>query len=889
MTGEQISHYKVLDKIGGGGMGVVWQAEDLSLGRMVALKFLAPELAQDALALDRFMREARSAAALNHPNICQVYEAGSADGQAFIAMELLEGQTLRERLDGRSVRLNQLLDWSYQIADALDAAHTRGIVHRDIKPANLFLTARGTVKVLDFGLAKVTTEKRLASMSTMGSAPTSDHLTSPGTTIGTVAYMSPEQASGEELDARTDLFSFGVVMYEMATGKLPFFGNTSAAIFGAILHKEPPPVTAINAELPPELGRIVGKALEKDREIRYQSAAELRADLKRLKRDTESGATAVSVSAQRTAAVPTTAAPARRRNQAILLGAAVGALGLIAAIAIYVLTSHRNLASSLSLQEMHVSRLTVGGQSALAAISPDGRYVVHVKSDGGKQSLWLRQTATTSNVQIVAPADVTYIGLTFSPDGDFIYYVPRQRMAGMNELIVMPVLGGSPQKLVNDVDSAVAFSPDGKRMAFIRNNNANGGDLITVDRNGTDAKVVARVTGDSRFQDAPSWSPDGKLIAVPVLRLTGGYRSEFLAYPVAGGRPINLSSQTYFNAGDEAWLPDGSGIMLIGGEPGNLTSQQLWVAEYPGGKTRKLTNDLNNYAGISMTADAKQFVSVVHETRSQMWVVTPGSATAQPAQLNDPAAGRNGIAVMPDGRLLYPSVQPKGIELWTCNADGSNAQALVTGFKITIYPVVSPDGETIVFSAAKDNNINLWRVNGDGSNLRQLTDGQFELFAQIAGNWVYYSTIADGNPRLARIAIDGGAREFVGDVALGRAAFSNATVTSDGTRVLYARLNPDSNQIEIVIAGLPDTKVQKILPLVYSFGWTPDGRGITFVRSQNGVDNLWAMPPEGGPPVQLTRFASEHILRYAWSADGKRIATVRGTTSNDVVLFSSAR
>ncbi|HKD90558.1 MAG TPA: protein kinase, partial [Terriglobales bacterium] len=693
MTGQQISHYRIVEQIGSGGMGRVWQAEDLTLGRMVALKFLAPELACDPQALDRFMREARSAAALNHPNICQVHEAGSADGQAFIAMELLEGQTLRERLDGRPVRLNQLLDWSYQIADALDAAHSRGIVHRDIKPANLFLTTRGTIKVLDFGLAKVATEKRLASMSTIGSAPTSAHLTSPGTTIGTVAYMSPEQASGEELDARTDLFSLGVVMYEMATGKLPFTGNTSAAIFGAILHKDPVPIKVLNTDLPPELGHIVSKTLEKDRDIRYQRSAELRADIKRLKRDTESGVSPVAATSQHAAAAPAV----EKKRRWLPVAATVVVLALIAAAAAYFLSSRHRLAASLSLQDLDVQRLTNTGHATAAAISPDGRYVVHVVTQAGKESLWLRQTATSSNVQIIPPADVTYEGLTFSPDGNFIYYVPREREAGLNELFVMPVLGGSPQKLVSDVDSAVTFSPDRNHIAFVRNHNASGGDLMVADRNGHDEKVIGSVAGDTQYRGDPSWSPDGKIVAAGVLHLAGGYHSEILGFPLAGGQAVKLSSQEFLNAGNAAWLPDGSGLVFAGDD--KFSSPQLWVAKYPGGSTRKLTNDLYGYNDVSVTSDGRQFVSVVVQSQSQMWIAKPDAASSQALPLGDSRAGRNGVTFMPDGRLLYSTNQNDSLEIWTCNADGSNPQPLARGFKFAIYPAVSEDGKTIVFTA----------------------------------------------------------------------------------------------------------------------------------------------------------------------------------------------
>ena len=875
MLGQTISHYRVIEKLGGGGMGVVYKAEDTELGRFVALKFLPEDVAQDPQSLERFRREARAASALNHPNICTIHEIGKHGDQSFIVMEFLDGMTLKHRIGGKPLEIETVLLLGIEIADALDAAHSDGIIHRDIKPANIFVTKRGHAKILDFGLAKVTPvlgKVGVDALTAQSTVSMEEHLTSPGTMLGTVAYMSPEQVRAKEMDARTDVFSFGAVLYEMATGALPFRGESSGVIFKAILEGTPTSAVRLNPDVPAELERIINKALEKDRNLRYQSAAEMRADMQRLKRDTESG---------KTGGTEVPAQVGRKRN----LRLAVAAF-LVASVAVAGGLYYWPAPKAMPFQKTGITQLTTSGNVTIAAISPDGKYVAYVTNESGfadehlKDTLWVRQVGTGSDVQVTPPADEKYTGLTFSRDGDFLYATkldPKDK--GLGFLYKIPALGGTAKRLITDVDSKVTLSPDGKQLAFVRNLQArNESAVMAANEDGSGERQLA-VSKLPNFFVFVAWSPNGKTIATATFNSESGNRVSPIEIPVQGGAERPLTQTRWSEVGDSEWVSDGRGLIVnpqeqSGGMGGR---SQFGYLSYPSGEFRRITNDLNNYIGVSLTADSRALATLQWETPSDAW--TAPIAEADSAKPITSGGHTLSPTWSPDGRIVCLKDAGGVTNVWVMESNGHNARQLTFNTEIVSYfPRVSPDGHYIVYTGN-----HIQRVDMDGNNPKQLTNSNAwdSLDFSPDGKWVVYT-----GKGIWKVPIEGGE-----PVRLIDGEAKQPAISPDGRWIAYSYHDKEATPPQGVAVSELDGEhsTKHFDATTSSLHWDADGRSLLYTKNEGGVDNIWRQPIAGGTPTQITHFTSDLIFSFNVSQEGRRLVIERGRTIGDAVLIRDLR
>ncbi|HXG63613.1 MAG TPA: protein kinase [Blastocatellia bacterium] len=966
MISQTISHYRILKKLGAGGMGEVYKAQDITLGRPVALKILPAHLVEDADRVRRFIQEAKSASALNHPHIITIYEIGQAQADAtgegesqdanspgasastngarlihYIAMEFIDGTTLSAKIHREKTELKKLLEFLTQTADGLAKAHAAGIVHRDLKPDNIMITEDGYAKILDFGLAKLvepqeSPDGKLSSEDLEEAATAMMDRTRPGVVMGTIGYMSPEQVQGKAVDQRSDIFSFGCILYEAATGVKPFAGDSAIDTMHRIVYTPAPLLREKNPNAPVELQRIIRKCLAKDPAERYQSIKDAALDLRELVKEydsqplvsgaypqmTSSGEHAQApiigpvsqpsstnsqpqdvvtgeqkslVSGPVSGAVPVPPQPQRGKRAFLWIPLVAGlAIAIIVGL-LFVLRSYKGSTklTGPAFQNTRITKLTSTGKSGNAAISPDGKYVAHVVNDAGQSSLWVRQVATLSNVQIIPPAEVNYIGLTFSPDGNYVYYVKGEKGQLFHDLFQIPVLGGNPKKLIADIDSAVTFSPDGKRFAFLRGYPLEGEfALMVANADGTGEQKLAAHKLADRFLQA-AWSPDGKVIACTTQSLEGGFHTKMVAVRVADGAETPVGAQKWRFTAGLGWLADGSGLMVsaIDQTPGS-NQFQIWHLSYPGGEARRITNDLNNYAGVSMPSDSSALVTLQTDASANVFIAPGGDASAA----RQVTSGTNTLLQVfwtPEGKIVYVTDAGGNLDIWMMDADGKNQKQLTADAGINVFASASPDGRHIFFSSNRAGNagiLNVWRMDSDGSNAKQLTSGEGEYWPVCTpdGKWVIYTSATRAErPGLWKIPAEGGEPVRISDkIAL------QPVLSPDGKLIAcwYSSgdpLNPPKVAIIPVEGGEPIRMIDvKGFNFELSrYRWSPDGKALLYVENRGGVSNIWRQPLDGSPAKQVTDFQTDIIFSFDWSRDGRQLACARGVTTTDAILI----
>ena len=875
--GARVSSYRIVRLLGRGGMGEVYEAYDERLKRRVALKTLPQSLASDAPRIERLKREARAASALNHPNILTIYDFGREGDTEFIVSELVEGVSLRQLIGNLSASL--AIDYARQIGEALQAAHAAGIVHRDVKPENVMVRPDGYIKILDFGLAKVTS---LETKSDTGELPFQADPSVPGLLIGTVSYMSPEQVRGQTVDLRTDIWSWGVVLYEMLAGHRPFGGLTSSDTVACILKQDPAPPSKH-----PELNRIVAKALSKTVETRYQTMTEVLQELK-----TESSLARLSRRRQTDWIRPLrwwqNFSPAVSRGVKGILTAAL--LIIVAGVSYW--RYEMRLREPLSIKS--IIPLTTSGNVALGAISPDGNYVAFVTEDSRGQALKVTQLGTRAETEKLPPLRGKITGLTFTPDGQFIDYVLQQNFFG--KLYRLPLVAGDPKLVAEDVDSSVSFSPDGSHFVFVRNNeDRRESYLIVRSADSGQETSLATLKFPSGFWPMPLWSRDGRSVLGAYTKSYADGRITVVSIRISDKSWREIGAMPWSCMGKPVWIKNGAGF-LVAARAADSKRSQLVEVTLPSGAILPVSHDTEDHCwDLDANAESNKIVGASAHRDSNLWLA-PLVGTGAPRLV---ASGRYDFAAWTkSGHVISQTDTGGQPDLWSIDAKTGRTRRITEDRFVETDPVVSPDDQYLVYSSNREGGPHLWRANLDGSNVVRLTSGasgDYHPTFTPDGKWIIYSSNRGGIIALWKVSPDGGTPMQIAPVVT-----EQAEVSPDGSLIACNFYDARVLKWSTVILSAATGRTLRSfasLPADATVHWTPagkvhwtrDGKGLLYVATTGGVSNVWLQPIDGSLPRQMTHFTEETIFAFGLSPDGSSLALIRGRKTTDLVLLESAR
>ena len=885
-VGTRLGPYELQALLGAGGMGEVYRARDTRLNRTVAVKVILHSQSSDPMRRKRFEREAYAIAALQHPNICTLHDVGQQDGVDYLVMEYLEGETLGARLRKGKLPFDLTLRYATEIADALDTAHQRGIVHRDLKPGNIFVTTHGEVKVLDFGLAKLE-ESDTDPDTSAQTAADPEILTTPGVAMGTAPYMSPEQARGDDLDSRTDIFSLGAVLYEMATGKMAFPGKTMAMVHKAILDQAPTPPSQLAPSIPERFDGLIEKSLEKDRDLRYQSAAELRADLNRLKRDTTSGKVVATDPKSKQDTKPTEVPKLTRTK---LVWWAISGLALtIVILSIWVFLHRSSLfRRAQNLAPMRVRTLTDSGKAYRGAITPDGRYVGYVKRDAGMDELRLLQTATGRDVQLVPGSPLRIWSLHFSPDDNFIYFLRQLKSDDLDSAGVFRIaaLGGLVTPLATDAignTHSVTVSPDGKQVTYVSHSSTESL-IVSIDPDGGNRHIVVKRPIDRGFYWI-EWSHSVDTLAADVQTEHG---ESVFSIELPSGAIRELAISGFTTIGQLAWSVDDREIYA----PAVSVSgpiNQIWAFDARTGAERPLTSNSSLYSVWNLSTTSSGDILALASSSSALTLWTTDHHTQMREIPSLRREGRDGVIWVDNSIVSTISEEmvvhdPSGhnstklqsnslayLQLTRC---GKGLVAYATYNDKTDWHIARTDVATGATVALTENS------NQDGATCT--TDGSTVVWTEGGSNYP---------ARLMRKSLNSGESKVLHEFDRSNPVWP--TISPDGKNVLflvsYKSGIPTDWEMVPVTGG---TLKKLILPVaagaVVAFKWAPDGKSILYVRNENGVGNVFSVPLEGGHPKKLTDFRSESIFSFDVSPDN-RLVVSRGHDEADLVLLENVK